>query len=70
MVEVRDQTLREYLINLEELTLPMMYQETKHYVTHHSSVLQMGGHLLTSGNVDEVRARFTTTLPKVQMDSK
>ena len=47
----------------------MMYQKTKQYVTHHSSVLQMAS-ANASGNVDEVRARFTTTLPKVQMDSK
>ena len=48
--------MREYLIDLEDLTLLKAIQKAKQYVAHHSSVLQMRGHVSTSDNVDKVRA--------------
>lgn len=59
VVGVRDQKLREYLIDLEDLTLLKAIQKAKQYVAHHSSVLQMGGHASANDNVDEVKARST-----------
>ena len=57
-VGVRNQKLREYLIDLEDLAL-LKIQKAKQYVAHHSFVLQIGGHASASDNVDEFRSRST-----------
>ena len=60
VVGVNDHKLREYLIDIEDLTLAKAIQKAKQYVTHHSSVLQMSTSS-ASDNVDEIRSRFPRT---------
>ena len=59
VVGIRNQKLREYLIDLEDLALLKAIQKAKQYVAHHSFVLQIGGHASASDNVDEFRSRST-----------
>ena len=59
----RDQKLREYLIDLEDLTLLKAIQKAKQYVAHHSSVLQMRGHVSTSDSVVKLELAQLKTIP-------
>jgi len=54
---VNDSKLREYLINLEDLTLSKCIQKAKKYVSNHEQALKMS--MSSSGdNLDYVRRQW------------
>jgi hypothetical protein len=59
VVGVTDTKLREYLIDIDDLTLTKVIQKAKQYVSQHSSVLQIGSNPSANDNIDEVKDRMT-----------
>lgn len=57
VVGVRDQKLREYLIDIEDLDLPKCIQKAKQYTSNHSQAMQFSG--ATGGdNIDGINTKF------------